>query len=104
MTLGAELGYAYALASVERPAEALPHIRRALAGYERIFAPDYPLLLNARQTLSVVLDALGQHADAIEQGEMLVAGRIRVLGPAHPWTVHAEELLRTYREGAARTA
>ncbi|WP_024761754.1 tetratricopeptide repeat protein [Streptomyces exfoliatus] len=97
MTLGAELGYAYALAAAERPAEALPHVRRALSGYERIFAPGYPLLLNTRQTLSVVLHALGRHAEAIEQGEILVEGRTRLLGPTHPWTVHAEELLDQYR-------
>ncbi|MET9537786.1 tetratricopeptide repeat protein [Streptomyces sp. NPDC006553] len=101
MTLGAELGYAYALAAVERPAEALPHVRRALAGYERIFASDYPLLLNTRQTLSVVLHALGRHAEAIEHGEMLVEGRTRVLGPTHPWTVHAEELLDQYRNAGS---
>ncbi|MEU2243538.1 tetratricopeptide repeat protein [Streptomyces sp. NPDC018338] len=103
MTLGAELGYAYALAAMERPIEALPHVRRALSGYERIFAPDYPLLLNTRQTLSVILNALGQHAEAIEQGELLVEGRTRVLGPTHPWTVHAEELLRQYRNAAGRS-
>ncbi|MFE5591218.1 tetratricopeptide repeat protein, partial [Streptomyces sp. NPDC056549] len=100
MTLGAELNYAFALSAMGRPAEALPHARRALTGYERIFASDYPLLLNARQTLSVALHALGRHAEALEQGEILVDGRTRVLGPAHPWTLHAEQLLNQYRNAA----
>ncbi|MFE7598021.1 tetratricopeptide repeat protein [Streptomyces sp. NPDC057494] len=100
MTLGAELGYAYALVAVEKPAEALPHVRRALSGYERLFTPNYPLLLNTRQTLSVALNALGRHAEAIEQGQMVLEGRTQVLGPDHPWTLHAEELLNQYRNAA----
>ncbi|MYS17149.1 tetratricopeptide repeat protein [Streptomyces sp. SID4982] len=97
MTLGAELNYAYVLASTGNPSEALPHIRKALAGYERIYTQNYPLLINARRTLSIVLDALGRHADAVEQMEMVTEGRIRALGATHPWVLQDKEFLAQYR-------
>ncbi|WP_405780877.1 tetratricopeptide repeat protein [Streptomyces sp. NBC_01378] len=97
LTLGAELNYAFVLISADRPTEALPHARKALAGYEQTFPPDYPLLLNTRQTLSRILKALGQQADAVEQAKMVAEGRIRTLGPTHPWTLHAQDLLNQHR-------
>ncbi|WP_326773037.1 tetratricopeptide repeat protein [Streptomyces sp. NBC_01445] len=97
LTLDAELSYAYALISAGRPIEALPHSRKALAGYEQTFPPDYPVLLSARHNLSRILNALGQQADAIEQIEMVTEGRIRTLGPTHPWTLTAQNLLSQYR-------
>ncbi|MGW1011776.1 tetratricopeptide repeat protein [Streptomyces termitum] len=99
MRYTAELNYAYVLAAAGRPSEALPHAREALSGYER-FTPSHPLLLNARMTLSVVLGALGRRDEAIEQAELLVEGRSRLLGPEHPWTVSAERLLRDHRDTA----
>lgn len=95
-TLGAELNYAYALIGAERPDEALPHARRALAGYEQNYSPDYPLLLNARQNISRIFNALGRQAEAIEQAKMVVEGRIRTLGPNHPWSLYAQTLLDRY--------
>ncbi|MFB7107235.1 tetratricopeptide repeat protein [Streptomyces hydrogenans] len=96
LTYGAELNYAYALSAAGRPLEALPHAREALAGYERS-TPDHPVLLNVRRTLGVTLHALGRQEEAVEQLEIVAEGRIRLLGPAHPWTVSAQELLREYR-------
>ncbi|MET7926944.1 tetratricopeptide repeat protein [Streptomyces sp. NPDC005349] len=97
LTLGAELNYAYALIAANRPIEALPHARKALAGYEQSFPPDYPLLINTRHNLSRIFNALGQQADAIEQAKMVAEGRIRTLGPTHPWTLNAQDLLNQYR-------
>ncbi|MCM1948503.1 tetratricopeptide repeat protein [Streptomyces sp. G2] len=96
LTYGAELNYAYALSAAGRPLEALPHAREALAGYERS-TPGHPVLLNVRRTLGVTLHALGRQEEAVEQLEIVTEGRIRLLGPAHPWTVSAQELLREYR-------
>lgn len=98
LTLTAELNFASSLGCAGRHAEALPHVLKALAGYEQIFAPDYFLVLNARHALCRILAALGRYAEAVEQGEVLVAGRIRVLGPDHPWTRTAQDLLAEYRE------
>jgi len=97
MTLGAELNYAFALSNAGRADEALPHARRALAGYERTLSPAYPLLLNARQTYGVVLAALGRKAEAIEQAEKVAEGRLEVLGPTHPWTLEAQTRLAELR-------
>lgn len=55
------------------------------------------MLLSARHNLSRILNALGQQADAIEQIEMVTEGRIRTLGPTHPWTLTAQNLLSQYR-------
>ncbi|WNO64005.1 tetratricopeptide repeat protein [Streptomyces sp. AM2-3-1] len=97
LTLGAELNYALVLVGADRPIEALPHVRKALAGYELTFPPDYPLLINTRHTLGRILNALGQQADAVEQATMVAEGRIRTLGPTHPWTLNAQDLLNQYR-------
>ncbi|MGW5002079.1 tetratricopeptide repeat protein [Streptomyces hydrogenans] len=102
-TYGAELNYAYVLSAAGRPLEALPHAREALAGYQR-FNPGHPALLNVRRTLGVTLHALGRHEEAVEQLEIVAEGRIRLLGPAHPWTVSAQDLLLQYRAAAARPA
>ncbi|GAA1217712.1 tetratricopeptide repeat protein [Kitasatospora nipponensis] len=97
ITLAAELDYAYALSDAGRPADALPHIRAAVAHLVQRFGSDYPLALNARSTLCAVLGALGQYPEAIEHAELLVDGRARVLGPAHPWTLYAQGLLDRFR-------
>ncbi|MFJ3095190.1 hypothetical protein [Streptomyces hydrogenans] len=44
-----------------------------------------------------MLAALGRHEEAVHQLDRVAEGRIRLLGPAHPWTVSAQELLREYR-------
>ncbi|MGW2081964.1 tetratricopeptide repeat protein [Streptomyces sp. NPDC001939] len=97
LTLCAELNYALALISADRPTEALPYARKALAGFEQTLPQDYPLVLNTRHTLSRILNALGHQADAIEQAKIVTQGRIRILGPAHPWTLRAQDLLDQYR-------
>ncbi|MFF2507823.1 tetratricopeptide repeat protein [Streptomyces sp. NPDC058067] len=97
ITLGAEHIYALVLVNTAKPGEALPYIHKAISGYGKIYPQDYPLLLSARSLLSSALDALGQNADAIEQAEVVVEGRVRVLGPTHPWTLVAEELLTQFR-------
>ncbi|MET7516142.1 tetratricopeptide repeat protein [Streptomyces sp. NPDC005480] len=97
ITLTAEHNYAFVLVGLGNPSEALPYIRKVIAGYGKIYSQDYPMLLGARSLLSQALDALGQHADAIEQAEIVVEGRVRVLGPTHPWTQAAEELLTQLR-------
>ncbi|MGW5122342.1 tetratricopeptide repeat protein, partial [Streptomyces noursei] len=89
--------------NVERSTEALPHARTAFAGYVRHFGPDYPIALNARQTLSTVLAALGQYDEAVEHSQALVAGRTDVLGPTHPWTLSAKELLSRHRRAGNQT-
>lgn len=98
LTLTAELNFASSLRCAGRYAEALPHVLKALTGYELIFEPDYFLVLNARHALCQILAALGRYSEAVEQGEVLVAGRVRVLGPDHPWTRTAQDLLAEYRE------
>ncbi|MDW6060012.1 tetratricopeptide repeat protein [Streptomyces sp. FXJ1.4098] len=97
ITLGAELDYACALHHGERNTEALPYVRSAFAKYVQRFGSDYPIALNARSTLSMILGALGQFTEALEHAEELVEGRTRVLGPAHPWTLFAKDLLEQYR-------
>ncbi|MFB7279591.1 tetratricopeptide repeat protein [Streptomyces hydrogenans] len=103
MRFGAELNYGFALFTVGRPLEALPHAREALSGYGRLL-PGHPLVLAVRHLLGNIFDALGRHEEAVEQMEMVVEGRILLLGPAHPWTVQAEGLLQQYRDAAARPA
>ncbi|MFB7582885.1 tetratricopeptide repeat protein [Streptomyces hydrogenans] len=68
----------------------------AVLGHERV-VPGHPAVLGARELLGNVLAALGRHEEAVEQLEIVTEGRIRLLGPAHPWTVSAQELLREYR-------
>jgi tetratricopeptide (TPR) repeat protein len=97
MTLGSELNYALALFRADRPEEALPYIRHVVAGFERMHPQGHPSTFAARQTYSRVLDALGHHDEAVEQCEAVVEGRRRLLGPAHPWTRTAEDLLAQYR-------
>ncbi|MEW5631851.1 tetratricopeptide repeat protein [Streptomyces hydrogenans] len=68
----------------------------AVVGHERI-VPGHPAVLGARELLGNVLAALGRHEEAVHQLDRVAEGRIRLLGPAHPWTVSAQELLREYR-------
>jgi hypothetical protein len=97
MTLMAELSYAYVLYKAERPGEALSYILDVLRGLERDFDPDYPVMLNARNSLTVILAALGRYPEAIAQAEEVAERRARVLGPTHPWTLSIKELLDEYR-------
>jgi hypothetical protein len=60
ITVRAEHDYAFALGIAGRPAEALPHILTALAGYQEHFDSDHPLMLNPRTAHSQILAALGQ--------------------------------------------
>ncbi|MER5734584.1 MULTISPECIES: tetratricopeptide repeat protein [unclassified Streptomyces] len=101
MRFGTEQNYALALSTAGRWTEALPHAREAVAGHERV-VPGHPAVLSARELLGTVLAALERYEEAVEQLETVVEGRIRLLGPAHPWTVSAEALLQQYRN-AART-
>ncbi|MFI0729680.1 tetratricopeptide repeat protein [Streptomyces sp. NPDC021225] len=103
ITLGAELDYACALHHGERNTEALPYARSAFAKYVQRFGSDYPIALNARSTLSMILSALGQYTEAIEHGEKLVEGRTRVLGSTHPWTLFAKDLLDQSRRSQRNT-
>ena len=84
ITLTAEHNYAFVLVGIGKPNEALPRIRKVIAGYGKIYPQNYPMLLGARSLLSSALDALGENAEAIEQAEILVEGRVSVLGPRHP--------------------
>ncbi|MFE5679199.1 tetratricopeptide repeat protein [Streptomyces erythrochromogenes] len=97
ITLGAELDYAYSLNRIGHPEAALPYALSAFAKFTRRFGSDYPISLNARMTLSVILHALGRSGEAIEHMEMVTEGRARVLGPNHPWTILAMELMQQYR-------
>ncbi|RFC72688.1 tetratricopeptide repeat protein [Streptomyces sp. AcE210] len=97
ITLTAEHNYAFALVGMGKPSEALPYIRKVITGYGKIYPKDYPLLYSARGLLSSALDALGKNTEAIEQAEIVVEGRVRVLGPTHPWTREAEERLTQFR-------
>ncbi|MFE5110114.1 tetratricopeptide repeat protein [Streptomyces sp. NPDC056663] len=96
-TLGAELNYAFALSQAGQSDEALPYARRVIVGYEQHYSSDYPLTLSARTTLSRILGELGQHEEAISQAEVVAEERARTLGPTHPWTHIAAELLERYR-------
>ncbi|MGW6144069.1 tetratricopeptide repeat protein [Streptomyces sp. NPDC055140] len=98
ITLITELNCAFSLKCAGRPEEALPYIRSAFAKFARRFGPDYPLAFNARSTLGAILHVLGQNTEAIEHLEEVAEGRTRVLGPNHPWTIYAKELLKQYRD------
>lgn len=97
-TLAAELNCAHALFNTDRPAEALPLARSALAAHERRYGTDYPITLAARSLLSGVLATLGESTEAIRQIERVIEGRERVLGPTHQWTSAARKKLDRYRE------
>ncbi|MFE7711801.1 tetratricopeptide repeat protein [Streptomyces sp. NPDC057486] len=97
VTLIAEHEYSYALFFTGQPTDALPRARRVFAAYERRHGLDHPITQNARALLSQILAALGEIPEAIEHAEAVAEKRIRVLGPAHPWTVVAQERLAKYR-------
>ncbi|MGW3325907.1 tetratricopeptide repeat protein [Streptomyces virginiae] len=97
ITLGAELDYAYSLNRIGQPEAALPYARSAFAKFVRRFGADYPISLNSRSTLSRILHTLGQNTEAIEHAEKVAEGRTRALGPNHPWTILADELLQECR-------
>ncbi|MFC6064886.1 tetratricopeptide repeat protein [Streptomyces ochraceiscleroticus] len=97
ISVGGALDHAFALFSLQRTSEALPAAREALRLFETKFGVDYPITLNAGALLSQVLEALGKHAEALGQAEAVVEGRMRVLGPEHPWTVTAQERLARFR-------
>lgn len=73
------LGYTYV--SLELRDEAEFHYTQALANYSSEFGPESEASLRARQSLVVITDMRGEHADVITQGEELVQVVSRVLGP-----------------------
>jgi tetratricopeptide (TPR) repeat protein len=97
VTLGAQLNHAFVSFHAGRPQDGLESIRHVIAAWERAYAQGHPLLLNARDTYANILRLLGRHREAVEQAEMLVEGRVRMLGATHPWTRSSEKLLAELR-------
>jgi tetratricopeptide (TPR) repeat protein len=95
LAFGAELNYAYALFfNADRPREALPHYRAAFSAYERVFGPDFPITASALYGLTRVLAALNQRKEAVACAEEVTRRYSQTLGPDHPHTHEAKNVLK----------
>ncbi|MEU1798217.1 tetratricopeptide repeat protein [Streptomyces californicus] len=57
------------------------------ACHERLLGPDHPQTLASRDNLANALGSLGEHQQAVELHQRVLAERERVLGPDHPATL-----------------
>ena len=101
-TLSAANNYAMTLLRLKRFEEAKELLRKNIPVARRVLGTEHELTLSLREDLSraTLLDGDSSAEEKREALRMLedVAGTMRrVLGPAHPDTLHAQEKLEIYR-------
>ncbi|MCX5745159.1 MAG: tetratricopeptide repeat protein, partial [Proteobacteria bacterium] len=99
---GAESDVAAVLTRAGRATEAVPHYLAAIAAFERLSPPGQAA--TARENLAVTYLDLGQTADAEPLLRVVLSERERAVGPDHPTTSHAHELLARAATSAGNLA
>jgi cellulose biosynthesis protein BcsQ/tetratricopeptide (TPR) repeat protein len=96
------LNVATALCLEERYADALTSAERAVQGLSDALRPNHPYTLSAKLVWASVLAHLGKLEEAAELEELVLAERIKWLGPEHPDTLRCQaNLLLTRRQQGA---
>ena len=102
MTLRAANNYAMHLLQLKRFEQAKRILRRTVPVARRALGADYVLTLSLREDLSrAILDgdsSANEKRQALRTLEEVAGIMRRVMGPAHPDTLHAQRKLEGYRQ------
>lgn len=98
LTLTARHNRAAALYRIGHIDDADTEAQQVVAEYQSRYGSDYPVTFAALQLYAQTQAAVDNFDRAVELMAAVVEGRIRTLGPEHPFVGQGRELLSTYRQ------